>query len=157
MPTEKQYIADNYPLPVYSYKVEVGGETIAFSEVSGLSLNFETTTYKESISYNGQAGPNVMYMPAQLSAVNLSLKKGLVKSKSMSVFYNWISATALNKIEKKDISISLCDESGAPVVIWKVIDAFPTKLDMPTLDSNSNDVAIESMELMATKVTMEEV
>jgi phage tail-like protein len=158
MPTvTKDDIAANYPLPVYSYKVDIDGETVAFSEVSGLNLSFETTTYKESL-YDGQTqgGPNVMAMPAQLSEVKVTLKKGLVKAKSMPVLYDWLNTTALNKIDKKDIVVSLCDESGAPVVTWTVKNAFPNKLDMPTLDTNSNDVAIETMELTADRVFMGE-
>ena len=38
-------IKNTYPLPVYNYRVEIAGEAIAFSQVSGLSLGFETSTY----------------------------------------------------------------------------------------------------------------
>ena len=134
----------------------INGDTLSFSEVSGLDRGYDTTTYKESPTASGAVGPNIMYMPAQISAVNISLKKGLVKSKSMPILYDWINSTALNQIEKKDISVSLCDETGAPVVTWKVIDCFPTKLTAPSFDANSNDVAIESMDLMALRVVMEE-
>jgi phage tail-like protein len=37
-----------------------------------------------------------------------------------------------------------------------MINAFPTKLDAPSFDANSNDVAIESMELMGDGVSIEE-
>ena len=50
----------------------------------------------------------------------------------------------------------LCDENGDPVISWKVANAFPTKLEAPTFDANSNDAAVESMELTADSVTMEE-
>ena len=153
----KDDITTHYPLPVYSYKVDIDGETAAFSEVSGLTVAFEKTTYKESL-YDGQSqgGPNIMHMPSQPTEVNISLKKGLVKAKSISVLYDWIKETQLNKNDKKDIVVSLCDESGAPVVTWTVKNAFPTKLDAPTFDASSNDVAIESMELTADKVIMAE-
>ena len=50
---------------------------------------------------------------------------------------------------KRDILIDLCDEKGDAVISWKVQDALPTKLDVPTFDANSNDVAIETMEFIA--------
>ena len=53
-------------------------------------------------------------------------------------------------------SLVLCDEEGNAVVSWQVINAFPTKLDAPTFDANSNDVAIESMELLADDVLIDE-
>ena len=150
-------IKNTYPLPVYNYRVEIAGEAIAFSQVSGLSLGFETSTYKESQTESGLRGPKTMYMPAQISAVTITLQKGVVRGGvSLGVLYDWINTTQINQIEKKDILISLMDETGSPVVSWKVINAFPTKLDAPSFDANSNDVAIETMELMADRITIEE-
>jgi hypothetical protein len=40
-----------------------------------------------------------------------------------------INSIQLNRVEKKDIFVRLCDETGA-VISWKVINAFPTKLDV---------------------------
>jgi phage tail-like protein len=157
MATNTNEIKNSYPLPVYNYRVEIAGETISFSEVSGLSLEFETTTYKESQTESGLRGPKIMYMPAQIKPLNVSLKKGVVRGGvSLKVLYNWINTTQINQIEKKDIYIRLCDEKGAPVISWKVINAFPTKLDAPTFDANSGDAAIESMELMADRLMIEE-
>ncbi len=156
MAVTPEQIKTQYPLPVYNYRVEIAGEAIAFSEVSGLSINYETTTYKESPVEGGKAGPVRMYMPAQIAAPTISLKKGLVRTKSISVLYNWINQTQTNQIEKKDIHVRLCDEKGEAVLTWKIVNAFPTKLDAPSFDANSNDAAIESMELMADRVTMEE-
>jgi phage tail-like protein len=153
-------IAKSYPLPVYNYKVDIIGdktETIAFSEVSGLSIGFETYTYKESKTNEPGSGPRVLHMPAQLSQVTITFKKGYVKANSINKLYGWIKQVVINQIDKKDIAIKLCDEKGDAVVIWKAIDAFPTKLDAPTFDANSNDAAIESMELVASRVVMEEV
>ena len=149
MPTTKAEVKTTYPLPVYNYKVDIGSTTVAFSEVSGLNVAYETTTYKESSSEAGKVGPKVFRMPAQAVTTTLTLKKGLVPAKNKAALYDWISTISLNQVEKKDILISLCDEAGKAVVTWKVINAFPTKLDVPTFDANSNDVAIESMELMA--------
>ena len=150
-------IKTTYPLPAYNYKVEIAGESIAFSEVSGLSMGFETSTYKESQTESGLRGPKVYHMPSQSTNVTISLKKGVVRGGvSLGPLYNWINQTQINQIEKKDIYVRLMDETGAPVISWKVVNAFPTKLDAPTFDSNSNDVAIESMELLADSVSIEE-
>lgn len=156
MATSKQDIKSAYPLPVYNYRVEIGSDAVSFSEVSGLSIAYETTTYKESPTESGAPGPRVMHMPAQGSAANITLKKGLVIGASVPALYDWIASTQTNQIEKKDIFIRLCDEAGAPLVSWSVKDAFPTKLDAPSFGADSNDVAVESMELMASSITIEE-
>jgi len=157
MALTKEEIKTAYPLPVYNYKVEIDGISVAFSEVSGLSITYETTTYKESPTESGAPGPRVMYMPAQQSPPTVSLKKGLVRGKSIALLYKWISDTQLNQVQKKDIMVRLCDEEGDAVISWKVLNAFPTKLDAPSFDANSNDVAVESMELMADSIMIEEV
>ncbi|EDM80960.1 hypothetical protein PPSIR1_25311 [Plesiocystis pacifica SIR-1] len=156
MAVTEDTIRSDYPLPVYNYRVEIDGETVAFSEVSGLSINYEVTTYKESPTSSNAAGPRIILMPSQIQQPTVSLKKGLVRKTSIALLYNWINSTATNVIVKKDIVVRLCDETGTPVVSWTVHNAFPTKLDAPTFDANSNDAAIESMELRADKITMAE-
>ena len=98
-----------------------------------------------------------MYMPAQIQAVNISMKKGLVRQKSIPKLYDWINSVEINLIDKRDIVIHLLDEKGQTVVNWTAIDAFPTKLTAPSFTADSNDVAIESLDLMALRVTMEEI
>lgn len=156
MAVTKDEIKSAYPLPVYNYKVEIGPDAIAFSEVSGLSISYETTTYKESPTESGSPGPKVMHMPAQGTAASVTLKKGVVRGSSVAALYRWISSTQLNQVEKRDIFVRLCDENGDAVISWKVTNAFPTKLDAPSFDANSNDVAVESMELMGDAIYLEE-
>ena len=75
MALSKDDIKNAYPLPVYNYKVEIGSDTVAFSEVSGLNVSYETTTYKESPIESGSPGPRLMNMPAQAPAATVTLKK----------------------------------------------------------------------------------
>ncbi|OQS37532.1 phage tail protein [Chromobacterium haemolyticum] len=147
MATASEQIASAYPIPTYRYRVTVGNEEMAFSAVSGMEISHETITYKDGVG-------GKYYMPGQLAPVNISLKRGVVKSKSQ--LYEWIKSISLNQVEKKDISISLTNESGSELLItWNVANAFPTKLTAPSLDATSNEVAIEEMSLMADSVTIQ--
>lgn len=145
-----------YPLPVYNYRVEIDGQSASFSEVSGLNITIETITYRESPTESGAPGPRAMHMPGQGTPVDLTLKKGMVKGKSVPLLYDWINSVQINQVQKKDIKVQLCDETGAPVLTWTVVNAFPKKLDAPTFDATSNDAAIESLELMADALQLEE-
>ncbi|HZF48947.1 MAG TPA: phage tail protein [Polyangiaceae bacterium] len=156
MALSKGEIKTAYPLPSYNYRVEIAGAAVGFSEVSGLSIKRETTTYKESPTGGGAPGPVVLHMPAQLTNPTITMKKGLVRKGSVASLYSWINSTQINQIDKKDIYVRLCDEKGDAVISWKVVNAFPTKLDAPTFTATSNDVAIESMELMADSIQIEE-
>ena len=157
MALTREEIKNNYPLPVYNYTVEIAGEAVGFSEVSGLNVSYETTTYKESRTESGIPGPRLIQMPAQATPPTLTLKKGLVRKKSLEVFYQWLRTTQTNQVEKKDIAIRLCDEKGDAVVSWTVLNAFPTKLEAPSFTADSNDAAIESLELAADEILIEEV
>jgi phage tail-like protein len=156
MAQSKDDIRADYPLPVYNYRVEIGSDAVAFSEVSGLDISYESTLYKESPTAGGAPGPRWMQMPAQRNPPTITLKKGIVRKNSIKHLYAWIKTVQINQVDKKDVFVRLCDEKGEAVLSWKVSNAFPVKLDAPTFDANSNDAAIESMELKADFVTLEE-
>ena len=145
-----------YPLPVYNYIVEIAGTAVAFSEVLGLDISYEDHTYKESPTESGAPGPRVMRMPMQSKPVHVTLRKGVVKAVSVPALYDWISTIQTNQVEKKDIFVRLCDEQGSTMISWKVINAFPTRLEAPTFTAESNEVAIESLDLIADGVQIEE-
>ena len=150
MATTAQDIKKSYPIPVFYYRVTIDGDgSHAFSEVSGLSIEYETITYKDGMSYRDGA----KHMPGLGTPVNLTLQKGIVRNDSYLL--NWISTVRLNTVTKRDVRIDLLDESGAAVVSWTVIDAFPIKLDAPSFNASSNEVAIESLELMASDLKIE--
>jgi phage tail-like protein len=51
--------------------------------------------------------------------------------------------------------VSLCDEKGVPVVIWKIQKALVIKIEAPTLQANSNEAAIDTLTLMASGISVE--
>ncbi len=92
-------------------------------------------------------------MPGQQDVINITLTKGIFRGQAQ--FYDWITSISLNKVEKKDISISLTDDSGTNLLVtWNVVNAFPTKLTAPNFDASSNDVAIEQLDLTADRCTV---
>ena len=136
-----------YPIPTYRYSVTVGDDKMAFSGVSGLELGFETLEYKDGIG-------NWFQMPGQPSPINISLKRGVIVGQSQ--LYDWISSITHNTVDKKDISISLTNDSGSELLVtWNIVDAFPTKLTAPGFDGSSNEIAIEELSLLARRMTVE--
>ena len=139
MATKKQDIIDNYPLPAYNYQVIIDGlETMSFSDVSGLEVDHEHVLYRHGFSWI--VGDHLIR--AQRKPINVTLKRGVVKSRSY--LYDWIKSG-----DKRDIRIELCDESGLAVVSWEVSRALPFKLDAPTFSASASEVAIESLDLIA--------
>ena len=75
-------IKQAFPLPVYNYRVEIGSDAVAFSEVTGLSIAYEVATFKESQTSRA-AGPRVCYMPGQHKETAVTMKKGVVRGNSV--------------------------------------------------------------------------
>ncbi len=145
MSLSKDQIKASYPLPVYNYRVTIGDSTLGFSEVSGLSVDYESVTYKHGFSFV----MGVKIIPGMRQPIRITLKRGIVqKADSLAKWMQDVYADPFKNAEK-DIVIDLCDEAGKPVVRWKVKGAFPVKMDAPSFDANSNDVALETLELVA--------
>jgi phage tail-like protein len=117
MALTKAQIKTTYPLPSYNYKVEIGGVAVGFSEVTGLTVHHDTTTYKESPVASGSPGPKTMHMPAQTPPVNVTLKKGVVRGVSVPALYSWISSTQINQIDKRDLYIGYVTKKAIPSLV----------------------------------------
>lgn len=147
MPTTVDQIATDYPIPGYRFVVSLGDDKVTFKSVSGLDIKYDTIEYKDGTG-------NVFRMPGQLQAVNLTLNKGVFPGPN--ALYNWISGISLNRVEKKDLLISLTDESGSELLVtWSVANAFPSGLTAPSFDATSNDIAVQEITLVADRVTMQ--
>ena len=134
-------MAAQYPLPVFHFSVKLGTEELGFSEVSGL------TQENQAIEYRDGSFPEYssIKMPGLRKFNNITLKRGIVKGDNK--LFQWLSTIKLNKVERKDLTISLLNEEHQPVMVWKVHNAFPVKVEGPQLKASGNEVAIESIEI----------
>ena len=99
-----------YPLAAYNFRVTVGDAAMSFSEVSGLVREYETRTYRHGLSF-WEGESITKFRPDKY--VEVTMKKGVVAG--ATALYDW-----LDSVDKKHVSISLCDETGAAVVTWKI-------------------------------------
>ena len=143
----RQQIKATYPLPVYNYRVHIDDLTVGFSEVSGLHVEYEPVTYKHGLSF----ALGVKLIPGMAQPIKVSMKRGLTRAANGKFLLNWFQASYANPYQspKKDIFVDLCDETGLATVRWAVRMALPTKYEAPTFDANSNEVAIETLEVIA--------
>lgn len=142
-------MAITYPVSVFHFQVEWGGNRIGFTEASGLNFEIDSIEYREGNSKEYQ----VTKMPGIPKFSNITLKRGIFRSDND--FGRWIGTASLNKIERRDIIISLLNEEHDPIVVWKVKEAWPCKVEGPSLNSTGNEVAVESIELCHEGLTVE--
>ena len=131
----------NYPLPKFHFIVQWGGTRVGFSEVSGLNIENKIIEYRDGASPEYSK----IKMPGLREYSNITLKRGVFKSDNE--FFKWLNTISLNTVERRDLTISLLNEKHEPVVVWKVHNAFPIKIQSTDLKSDGNDAAIEQVDI----------
>lgn len=138
-----------YPIPKFHFQVEWSGAKIGFTEVTGLDVSTDVIEYREGSSPEYHK----IKMPGMQKFSNITLKRGTFKGDND--FYKWWNTIALNTIERRNLVVSLMNERHEPVVVWKIKNAFPVKLQSTDLKSDGNEVAIETLEIAHEGLTIQ--
>ena len=138
-----------YPLPGFHFSVDLGGTIINCSEVSGLDIELDVIEYRDG---NSQTF-STQKMSGLRKSSDVTVKKGIFADDQE--FYEWFNAVQMNTPERKDVTISLLDEEHSPVMTWKLLNAWPNKIDSPDMKSDTSEVAIESITIAHEGLTIE--
>jgi phage tail-like protein len=130
-----------YPIPKFHFQVEWGGAKIGFTEVTGLEVSTDVIEYRDGASPEYHK----IKMPGMQKFSNITLKRGIFQGDND--YFNWWNSVTLNTIERRDVVISLLNENHEPVVVFKVKNAWPVKVQSTDLKADGNEVAIESIEI----------
>lgn len=132
-----------YPLPVFHYKVSWNNQDIGFSDVSGLTQEISPIEYRDGL----MPPTMVSYKrPGMIKVNNISLKRGIVEKNND--LFNWFNNNGSPNVERRDITITLLNDEGNPVMVWAISQAWPIKCEGPGLKATGNEIAIESIELV---------
>jgi len=131
----------DYPIPKFHFQVEWGGTKLGFSEVSGLNVETDVIEYRDGV----MPEYSKLKMPGMQKFGNITLKRGVFSKDNE--FYDWWNTVKLNTIERRDVIISLLNEEHAPVLTWKIKNAWPVKVQSTDLKADGNEVVIETLEL----------
>lgn len=138
-----------YPLTVFHFSVSWGGEDIGFSEVGGLTIEIDPIDYRDGLM---SANTLALKRPGIRKSGNISLKRGMCAGNLD--LYNWFINTGQPNVERRDLTISLLDEAGAPACVWSITQAWPIKCEGPGLNATGNEIAIETLELAHEGITL---
>lgn len=131
----------SHPQPNYHFRVQWGGTRSGFAEVSGLDIEVAVIEYREGEAKEGTPKK----LPGLVTYKDVTLKRGIVEGDGE--FYAWILSAVINKVERRDVVISLLNAEHNPIMSWKLKNAFPTRLEGPRLDGADSAVAIETLVL----------
>jgi len=139
----------NWPLPKFYFMVDWGSTTnIPFQEVSGLEIQAEALEYR----HGNSPVFSKINMPGMVKNSNITMKKGVFANDN--TFWDWYNKIKMNTIERQNVVVKLLDEGGNPTMTWTLNNAWPTKISSTDLKSESNEVAIESIEIMHEGLTI---
>ena len=132
------------PLVAYNFRVDIGGQSLGFSRVSGLHIAHKTVAYRHGRSF--LEGEQFAAL-AREEFVAVTLERGTTAN--VRLLYDWFKDRG-----PRSLAIRVCNAGGAPVLVWSIARAYPIKLTAPTFDAASNDVAIDSLEIQATGISV---
>ena len=129
-----------WPLVRFQFRVVYDNMEFIFQEVTGLSAETQVIEYR----HNNSKVFDTIKMPGIQKLGNVTLKKGIFKGDDDL----WKNFNAIkNTTKKTTVIISLLDESNAVAMSWNLSNAFPTKITATDMKADSNEVAIETMEI----------
>lgn len=130
-----------WPLPKFYFSVSIDGKVMPFQEVYGLDTETQIIEYRAGNSKQ----LSTIKMPGIRKTGNVTLKKGVFAKDN--ALYDWYKDIKMNLIKRAAVTISLLDESGAPTMVWTLVNAWPTKITGTDLKADGNEVAVETLEL----------
>lgn len=142
-------MSEIYPLVTYSFEVDWGGTKIGFTEVSGLDVESDVVEYRHGASPEYSK----IKMPGMQKYSNLTMKRGSFASDNE--YFAWWNSVKLNSISRRDLTIKLLNEEREPVIVWKVRNAWPMKMQSTTLKADGSEVAIETIEVVHEGLTIQ--
>ena len=136
-----------YPPVGFHFKVEflsIGNNNdIRFQSVTGLTVEYETETFKE-----GGENRFEHKLPVRAKYPDLSLKRGMLTESSV---INWIKGILQDRdfISNKpcDIQVSLLNEKHEPLKTWHLFNCWPKKWSISDFNALESVVVIETLDL----------
>lgn len=129
------------PFPAFKFWVEMESIVVAeFKDCSGLRMERTVETLEE-----GGVNDHVHVLPGRNKYSNIVLKYGVMHSNEL---WDWYREGLYDgKVNRINFSIILRDPSGQVEKRWNVVEGFPVKWEGPQLSTESNQVAVESLEI----------
>jgi phage tail-like protein len=121
--------------------VEIDGiVSSAFLEVCGIEADVAIVDYRPG---NDKVS-GARKLPGEAKFTNIVLKRGLTSDLSL---WNWMQETLQGKVSRRSMSVVLLNDAGEEVLRFNFRDAWPVRWSGPNLNAETNEVAIETLEI----------
>ncbi len=131
----------NYGLSL-SFKVTLDDHTDlgSWTKCEGLSVEYDVQEVKE-----GGNNDFIHRWPGRAKLQNLKLTRPVTKETEKVA--DWLASVATDP-KRSTAEIAVLDGGGETVASWRLEGIFPVRWTGPTLDTGSNTVALEVLELI---------
>lgn len=150
MPSDGSKENSVWPMPKFRFEVDLGAQMkgVAFQEVSGMDVENQVIEYRKSNS------PlfSTEKMPGIVKYGNVTMKRGVFVNDN--TFWNWHKEISMNTIKRRTVLIKLLDEKGQVTMQWQLSNAWPTKIIGTDLQSDGNEVAVDTLVIAHEQLTI---
>ncbi|MER5887969.1 phage tail protein [Streptomyces sp. NPDC001941] len=134
-----------YPVPLFAFSVDFGGEEGADLHAGGVS----------GLEPGGGAGPHSAGGTFRIHTRPESPEVAFTRCRLAvdGPLYEWISGFSPTSGVKQDLTISLTDETGKNLLVtWDLVDAFPAGVGAVSVDDATGEASVESLVLRGDKL-----
>jgi phage tail-like protein len=140
-----------YPPVGFHFKVEFVGlgndNDVRFQSVSGLSVEYDTETFKE-----GGENRYEHKLPVRTKYPDLGLKRGMLMN---SEIIDWVIDAIQNRsFDPRELNVSLLNVEHEPLRTWRIERAWPKKWAVGDLNAQENSLVVESLDLSYSRFTI---
>ena len=136
------------PYVGFNYTMEIDGVTVAgFTTITGLVMETAVIEYFDGDSVN----TSVRKIPGITNYSNITCKRGISQGIDL---YTWCKSIndQSREVERKTITSSLLDDTGAPRKTYTLYEAWPCKYTTSDLDSSASELTMEEVEFVIEKL-----
>jgi phage tail-like protein len=134
----------------FNFIVQFGGDNPdgeeplgGFSDVTGLGTEVVPMEYR----YGNDKENRMRKRPGLYKTADTTFKRGIM---GLKTFTDWMVETRRNPLTGRNLTVTLKDEAGEPVMSWRLINARPLKFSGPALAAKGGaDVAMEELVVMS--------
>ena len=135
------------PLRAYHFTVEVRDLAVAhFASCSGIEARVHRAAYR-----SGGDGMLVHQLPTMVEYSPCVLRWGVSDSTDLQA---WMELSLRGRPDRREVSIIMLDPDGSERRRYNLAEAWPCAWRASALDAMSHEVAIETMEITYTGLTL---
>jgi len=127
------------------FKIDLGGAEAAgfFKEINGIGSEHEVVVHTTG---DAKGKSVVQKYPGQLKWIKITLKRGV---DSNNALWTWRKQVTDGQVvqARKECKIEVLDWTGATVVTYSFVNAWPCRYSAPGLSAGGNEVMVEEIEI----------